>query len=154
MCIRARKQIGAAKKKRKTSSDVFELNEEVRIHDMNSKIWKKVGKIIAKREADDEQNVSYVIELENGHEKICHQSHFRHNVTHYTPVTEKKVKFTLEGEYESKDKEKKEEVKKTRGRPKKGEESKSETDDITGTLSRTQSEIPLPDPAAQPSKSF
>ena len=66
MQIRACKQIG------RTSSDVFELNDEVRIQDMNSKTWNKVGKIIAKLEADDEQNVSYVIELENGRETICH----------------------------------------------------------------------------------
>ena len=55
---------------------------------------------------------------------------------------------------EEQDKERKEEeVKKKRGRQKKGEESESETDDITGVSSRTQSKVPLPDPAAQPSKS-
>ena len=72
----------------------------------------------------------------------------------YTLVTEKKVKFIIEGENEEKDKERKEEeVKKKRGRPKKGEESKLETDDITGISSWTRSKVPLPDPAAQPSKS-
>ena len=74
MHIRACKQIGAAKKKGRTSSDVFELNDEVRIQDMNTKRWNKVGKITEKREADDKQNVSFVIEVENGCETICHRS--------------------------------------------------------------------------------
>ena len=72
MHIRACEQNGAAKKKGRTSADVFEINDEVRIQDMNTKRWNKVGKITEKREADDEQNVSYVIELENGHETIRH----------------------------------------------------------------------------------
>ena len=72
MRIRAPKQIGAAKKKGRTSSDVFELNDEVRIQDMNTKRLNKVCKITAKREADDEQNVSYVIELENLCDTIRH----------------------------------------------------------------------------------
>ena len=92
--------------------------------------------------------------MENGLGTIRHRSHICHNVTRYTPVTEKKVIFKIEGEIEDQDKERKEEeVKKKRGRPKKGEESKSETDYITGISSRTRSKILLPDPAAQPSKS-
>ena len=46
--------------------------------------------------------------MENGCETIHHRSHIRHNVTRYTPVTEKKVRFAIEGEGE-KDKERKEE---------------------------------------------
>ena len=72
MHIRACKQIGAAKKKGRTSADVFEINDEVRIQDMNTKRWNKVGKITDKHEADDEKNVSYGFELENVHETIRH----------------------------------------------------------------------------------
>ena len=76
---------------------------------MSTKRWNKVGKITEKREADDDQNVSYVIQMENGCETICHRSHIRHNVTKYTKVTEKKVRFNIEGEIEEKEKERKEE---------------------------------------------
>ena len=116
MHIRARKQIGAAKKKGRTSADVFELNDEVRIQDMNTKRWNKVGKITAKCEGDDEQNVSYVIELENGRETIRHQSHICHNATCYTPVMEKKVKFAIERENEEKRKARKEDERETKER--------------------------------------
>ena len=66
MNIRARKQLGAAKKKGRLSADVFEVDDEVRIQDTSTKRWNKVGKIIEKREADDDQNVSFIILMENG----------------------------------------------------------------------------------------
>ena len=44
MNIRARKQIGAAKKKGRTSADVFEIDDEARVQDINTKRWNKVGK--------------------------------------------------------------------------------------------------------------
>ena len=49
MNIRACKQIGADKKKGRTSADVFEIDDEVRVQDMNTKRWTKVGKITEKR---------------------------------------------------------------------------------------------------------
>ena len=45
MRIRARKQMGAAKKKGRTSSDTFEVRDEIRIQDGSTKKWNKVGKI-------------------------------------------------------------------------------------------------------------
>ena len=95
MRIRARKQLGAAKKKGRVSLDTFEINNEVRIQDMTTRTWNIEGKIKAKRSADDEQDVSFIIELENGPESTRHMSHLRHNVTRYTPVTETKVRFSL-----------------------------------------------------------
>ena len=92
--------------------------------------------------------------MENGHETIHHRSHICHNVTRYTKVTEKKVRFNIEEESEEQDKERREEeTKRKRGRPRKGEEAKSDTDYTIGISSRTCSKVPLPDLAAQPSKS-
>ena len=61
----------------------------------STKKWNKVGTIKQKREADDNQEVSFIIELQNGCETIRHRSHIRHNVTRYTPVTDTRVRFSL-----------------------------------------------------------
>ena len=39
MCIRAKKQMGAAKKKGRSSSDTFEVGDEIRIQDSSTKNW-------------------------------------------------------------------------------------------------------------------
>ena len=71
--------------------------------------------MIEKREADDDQNTSFVIQMENGRETIRHRSHNHHNVTQYTKVTETK-KSDLTQKEKLKNKTKKEEKKKQRGR--------------------------------------
>ena len=90
MNIRARKQLEAAKKKGRVSADIFEVDNKVIIQDVSTKKWNKVGKIIEKREADDGQDISFVILMANGRETIRHRSHIRHNVTRYTKVIDKK----------------------------------------------------------------
>ena len=55
----------------------------------------RVGKIIEKREADDGQNTSFVIRMENGYETKRYRSHPRHYVSKYTKMDETKVKFNL-----------------------------------------------------------
>ena len=57
-----------------------------------------MGKIIEARKADDEQDVSSVILMENGRKSIRHRSHLRHNVTRYTKVVDTKVKFDIPDE--------------------------------------------------------
>ena len=119
MRIKARKQQGAAQKKGRTSTNEFRIGDEVRIQDLNTKTWTKVGKIKEARKADDEQDVSFVIELDNGRETIRHRSHLRHNVTRYTKVIDTKVRFEILEKETKEDKEEKnrEETRKKRGRP-------------------------------------
>ena len=107
MGIRAQKRLKAAHEKGRLSADLFKIDNEVRVHDIQSKIWDRVWKIISKREADDGQDVSFVLEKENGCEAIHHQTHLRHNVMRYTPITDTKVRFSLPNEEEEGDKEKK-----------------------------------------------
>ena len=46
MKIRARKQLETAKKKGRVSADIFEVDDEVRLQDVSTKKWNKVGEII------------------------------------------------------------------------------------------------------------
>ena len=153
MKIRARKQKGMAEKKGRKSSDEFVVGDKVRVQDQNSKTWTKVGTIKAARKSDDEQDVSFIIDLENGRETIRHRSHMRHNVTRYTKIAETKVRFKAP-ETNVDDNKPDEEEKKTKkkGRPKKGEESNKDTPDVTGVASRTRSKSPVPDSTALPEK--
>ena len=145
MKIRAKKHKGIAEKKGRKSSDEFVVGDEVRVQCQNTKTWTKVGKIKAARKADDEQDVSFVIQMENGRESIRHRSHLRHNVTRYTKVVDTKVRFDIPDETAD-DKRSDEEIMTTRkrGRPKKGEEPNKEPRDVTGVASRTRSKSPTP----------
>ena len=147
--------MGAAKKKGRSSSDTFEVGDEIRIQDSSTKKWNKIGTIKEKREADDNQEVSFVIELQNGRETIRHRSHIRHNVTRYTQVTDTRVRFSFTGDKTKNtvEEDTKEDEKKKRGRPRKGKEKDRETDDTIGVASRTWSRTSLPDSTALPSKS-
>ena len=96
MKIRASKQMKAALKKGKMSSDSFEVGDSIRVQDMRSKKWNRSGVIKEARVSDDGQEVSFIIEMENGRETIRHRSHLRHNVKSSEKVEETKVKFKVQ----------------------------------------------------------
>ena len=89
---------------------------------------------------DNEEDFSFVLEMENGHEAMSFRSHLHHNVTRKPPITEKRVNFSLPDDANNEDKEKKKTptkedggpVKRKRGRPRK-EDTKVEvaTSDAT-----------------------
>ena len=66
MKIRAAKQMKAAVKKGKMSADSFSVGDSVRIQDMKSKRWNRSGTIKESRTSNDGQEVSFVIQMENG----------------------------------------------------------------------------------------
>ena len=45
MNIRARTQLDTAKKKGRVSADILEVDDEVRLQDVSTKKWNKVGKM-------------------------------------------------------------------------------------------------------------
>ena len=128
MKIRAEKQQKAAKKKGKLSADTFKLEDEVWIQNAANKRWDKTGCIKEIRQSDDRQDVSFVISLANGRETIRHRSHPRHNITRYTKVTDRRVRFNLKENTEGEDKDKEKKELKKRGRPRKLEKTKSAND--------------------------
>ena len=95
--------------------------------------------------------MSFIISLANGKETIRHRSHLRHNITHYTKVTETRVRFNLKDNTEGEDKNKEKTELKKRGRPKKLEKTKSANDCETvpdsmddfeiGIANRTQAKL-------------
>ena len=85
--------------------------------------------------------MSFVISLANGRETIRHRSHLRHNITRYTRVTDRRVRFNLKEDTEGEDKNKEKSEFKKRGRPKKLDKTKSANDCETVPDSMNDSEI-------------
>ena len=88
MKFRSTKQKKTAEKKGRKSADVFEVDHEVRVQDVASKKWNRAGKIIGARQADDGQNISFIVQMDNGHEAIRHRSHLKHNITRFQRFTD------------------------------------------------------------------
>ena len=63
--------------------------------DIHSKKWNRVGIIKDSRTADNRQNVSFIITMDNSREAIRHRSHIRHNVKSTTKFSETKIRFDL-----------------------------------------------------------
>ena len=141
MKIRTEKQQKAEKKKGKLSADTFELGDEVCIQNAANKRWDKSGRIKEVRQSYDGQDVSFIFSLANGKETIRHRSHLRHNITHYTRVTDTRVRFNLQEDTEGENKNKEKPEGKKRGRPKKLHKTQSANGYETAPDSTTDSEI-------------
>merc|ERR1711954_405340 len=107
------------------SADSFELGDDVRIQNSAMRPWDKSGVIKEVRQADDGQDVSFIISLPIGRETIRHRSHLRHNITQYTHVTDTKVRFDLKIDKEGEDTNKEKSESRKSVRPLKLHKSKS-----------------------------
>ena len=91
---RHQKQLQIAKKKGRTSRDVFMEGDAIRVQDPVDRHWKKKGVIKEIRKSPDNQAHSFIIQLEEGGQTIRHKSHIKHDT-----VSEKKrsptVRFLL-----------------------------------------------------------
>ena len=94
--IRSEKRQKLASKKGRTSTDEFFIGQEVRVQDVVSKNWHKKGTIQESREADDGQETSFIIKMENGRLTTRHRCHIKPNVTRNSKVTDTKVRFSQE----------------------------------------------------------
>merc|ERR1711954_568946 len=92
---------------------------------MANSFWDKSGIIKEVRNADDGQEVSFIISLPNGRETIRHRSHLRHNINRYTRITETKVRFDLKIDKEGEDRNRKKSESKNYVQPLKLHKSKS-----------------------------
>ena len=75
---RQSKQEAIAKKKGRASKDEFKTGDRVRVRDPKTGKWDKIGTITEERDMDGYRNLSFVVEMENGWETICHKAHLWH----------------------------------------------------------------------------
>ena len=85
-----------ALKQGKRSSDHFEVEQVVRVQDTISRNWHKKGEIVEAREADDGQNTSFLVKMENGRISTRHRVHLKPNVTRNTRIDKPVIRFNEE----------------------------------------------------------
>ena len=60
------------------SADELKVGDKVRLRNHTRVKWDSVGVIKEERSANGKDNISFIIELENGNEALRHKAHLRH----------------------------------------------------------------------------
>ena len=82
-----------AEKKGKQSVDVFKVGARVRAQCPKSRRWELKGEIIESCQVYDEEDVSFVVKMDNGNESNRHKTHLKHDVDSNERTENVKVQF-------------------------------------------------------------
>ena len=66
------------------------------MQDTVSKNWHRKGEIIEARVADDGQETSFVVKMDNGRVTTRHRIHLKPNITRNTKINETVIRFSKE----------------------------------------------------------